>query len=279
MTTNTILDLPIADIQIPADRARDFDQANAQALAALIAAQGLFHPIRVRDTGDGYRLISGLHRLRAHEINGAATIPASVSSAATDEEARLEEVMENLGRGELIALDRCHHLFELKKAWEASRARPLVEVLAEEGGKSFPTSDHGPEVFGFAASVAEAIGLSKRYINLGVKIWTSLTADAVSRLPGTDLAHKMTELKSLSEQQPAMQRRILDVILGDDHPDIQNVAGAVAYLERGVEISQVEKHFKAINTAFSKLEDDALDMLVQNHADRMIAALKRVGRI
>ncbi|RWR14226.1 ParB/RepB/Spo0J family partition protein [Paenirhodobacter populi] len=279
MTNTEILDLPIADIEVPADRARDFDQDNAQALATLILTQGLFHPIRVRAVGDRYRLISGLHRLRAHEINGVTTIPATISAADDDDAARLEEVMENLGRGELIALDRCHHLFQLKQAWEASRARPLVEVLAEEGGKSFPTPGQEPEVFGFASAVAENVGLSKRYINMAVKIWTNLTADAVGRLPGTDLARKLTELKALSEQKPQMQRRILDLILGDEHPDITNVGGALAFLDRGTEVSPAEKQFAAINTAFGKLTDDALDMVVQNNADRMIASLKRLGRI
>ncbi len=283
MTNTEILDLPIADIDVPADRARDFDQDNAQALATLILTQGLFHPIRVRTVGDRYRLISDLHRLRAHEINGMATIPATIATVDDDNAARLEEVMENLGRGELIALDRCHHLYELKQAWEASRARPLVEVLTEEGGKSFSTSEGGKsfptgkegEVFGFASSVAEKLGLSKQYINMAVKIWTNLTADAVGRLPGTDLARKLTELKALSEQTPPMQRRILDLILGDEHPDITNVGGALAFLDRGTEVSPAEKQFAAINTAFGKLTDDALDMVVQNNADRMIASRPR----
>lgn len=279
MSNVEILDLSIKDIVIPADRARDYDEDHARALAALIQAQGLLHPIRVRAVGDGYSLISGLHRLRAHEMNGWGTIPATVSDAEDVNVARLEEVMENLGRAELIALDWCHHLYELKKAWSAAQVKPLVEVLCGEGRKSFPTSEQEPEVFGFASAVAEKIGLSKRYINLGVKIWTSLTADAAARLPGTDLARKMTELKALSEQKPPVQRRILDLILGDEHPDIQNVAGALAFIGGGVEVSPVERQFQAINTAFGKLADDALDMVVQNNADRMIASLKRIGRL
>lgn len=274
MTTNTILNLPIADIQIPADRARNFDQNYAQALAALITAQGLFHPIRVRTTGDGYRLISGLHRLRAHEINGAATIPASVSNAATDEEARLEEVMENLGRGELIALDRCHHLYEARRAWLA-----LHPDFANGGGQTLATGPEAPEIMGFAKELADKIGLAKSTINMAVKIWTDLTPASRLRLVGTDLARKQTELKALSEQKPAMQAAILELIEDKDHPDVQNVASALAFLERGAEVSAAEKQFRAINTAFARLADDALDMVVQNNADRMIASLKRLGRI
>lgn len=274
MSNTEILDLRIADITIPADRARGYDENNAQALATLILAQGLFHPIRVRHDGNGYRLISGLHRLRAHEINGAETIPATVSHTATDEDARTEEVMENLGRAELIALDRCQHLYELKKAWES-----LHPDFANGGGKTFPTGTDQPEIFGFATETAEKIGLSKRAINIAVKIWTHLSPTSRLRLAGTDLARKQTELKALSEHRPVTQAKILDLILGDEHPDIQNVSGAVAFLEGGVEESPAEKQFRSISTAFGKLADDAIDMIVQNNADRMIASLKRLGRL
>lgn len=277
MTTNTILNLPIADIQIPADRARNFDQNYAQALAALITAQGLFHPIRVRTTGDGYRLISGLHRLRAHEINGAATIPASVSNAATDEEARLEEVMENLGRGELIALDRCHHLYELKVIHDA--AHPDASKPGRRAnGKTFPIYDDA-EVFGLASTVAEKVGLSKRAINIAVKIWTDLTPASRLRLVGTDLARKQTELKALSEQKPAMQAKILELIEDKDHPDVQNVAGALAFLEGGVKQTVLEKRYRAVSDAFKALPDDTFDQLLMENEERVIASLKRRGKI
>jgi len=277
MTTSEIRRIPLELIDVPADRARDYDEATAAALAAILKVQGLMHPIRVRAVGDRFALIAGLHRLGAFRINGEASIPATFSAAANDDEARLEEVMENLGRGELIALDRCHHLYELKVIHDAAHP-DAVRGGRPKSGKSFPTSDDA-EVFGLASTVAESVGLSKRAINMAVKIWTDLTPASRLRLVGTDLARKQTELKALSEQKPAMQAKILALIEGADHPDIQNVASALAFLERGVEISPIEKQFQSINTAFSKLADDALDMVVSNHADRMIASLKRLGRI
>ena len=279
MTSLTILDLPIRDIDVPTDRARTFDEAGAQMLAGIIADQGLHHPIRVLANGDRYTLVSGLSRLRAFEILARETIPASLSDAVDANAARLEELMENLGRSELIALDRCQHLYRLKRAWDESCVRPLVEVLTEEGGKSFPTPESEHEVYGFASTVAEKVGLSKRYINLSVKIWTSLTACAVSRLPGTDLADKMTELRALSEQQPGKQRQILDLILGDDHPEIHNVASALAYLEGGVQPSGDEMRLQVLRKSVAALPDQVFDRLIAENADRTIASLKRMGRI
>lgn len=277
MTTSDIHQIPLDLIDVPADRTRDYDEATAEALASIIKAQGLMHPIRLRPTGTRYALIAGMHRLGAFRINGEASIPATFSGAVTDAEARLEEVMENLGRGELIALDRCHHLYELKVIHDA--AHPDASKPGRRAnGKTFPIYDDA-EVFGLASTVAEKVGLSKRAINMAVKIWTDLTPASRLRLVGTDLARKQTELKALSEQKPAMQAKILALIESTDHPDVQNVASALAFLERGAEVSAAERQFRAINTAFARLADDALDMVVQNNADRMIASLKRLGRI
>lgn len=60
----TDIHYPILDhIEVPSARARDFDPAWAEVLAAIIKEQGLLHPIRVRADGDSYRLIAGRVRL------------------------------------------------------------------------------------------------------------------------------------------------------------------------------------------------------------------------
>lgn len=279
MNTLTFLDLPIREIAVPADRARDYDDASAQMLAAVIAAQGLHHPIRVRRSAKGYTLVSGLLRLRAFELLQRDEIPASLSEAASDEAARLEEVMENLGRAELIALDRCHHLYELKRVYDT--AHPTASKPGRRGnGTTGSISDaDGGEVFGFAAATADKVGLSKQKINLAVRIWTDLAPTSRLRLSGTKLANKQTELKALSEQKPAVQAKILDLILGDDHSEIENVAAALAFLEGGSAVALIDKQYQAVRAAFSKLPEASLDLLVSAEADRLIAALKRVGRI
>lgn len=279
--TTTFRDIPIDNITVPEDRARDLDPAWVEALAAIIARQGLLQPIVVTDAGpDGtHRLVAGLHRLQAVRSLDQETIAARISPAESSDEARLEEVMENLGRHDLIALDRCHHLFELKQVWEAGKARPLVEVLAEEGGKTFSTSDDQAEIFGFARSIAERVGLTKQAINMAVRIWTQLSPASRRRLVGTDIARKQTELKALSEQKAPVQAKLLDLILGEDHPDIANVAGALSFLEGGVAPAADEKLFRTVRESLSKLPDPVFDRLLSENADRVLASLKRLGRI
>lgn len=276
---SNIIEIPLASIAVGSDRARNLDPDWAEGLARIVEQQGLFHPISVRAAAEGHALVSGLHRLEAFRILGRETIPAILSDAASDDEARLQEVMENLGRHELIALDRCHHLYELKQVWEARRARPLVEVLAEEGGKSFPTPETEPEVFGFASTVAERIGLSKRYINISVKIWSGLVPTVRCQLVGTDTASKHTELKALSELPAQKQMKVLDLILSDDHPAIKNVAGALEHLETGITLNPFELRFAKASKAIAEMDDPLLDQVLIANEARVIASLKRMGRI
>ena len=168
MTERTI---PIADIIIPEDRSRDLDPDWAETLAALIKERGLLHPIRLRNGPDGsFILVAGLHRLEAHKINGSERIRYELSSAQSDDEGRMEEVLENLGRNELNALDRCHHLYDLKQVYE--RMYPQAKHgAASPKAQSLRLSEDAAEetqVFGFAKTPAARVGLSKRSIELGL---------------------------------------------------------------------------------------------------------------
>lgn len=273
-----ILELPLTSIEVGNDRARDLDPIWAEGLAALIDAQGLQHPIRVRAIGQTYHLVAGLHRLEAHRILGRETVPAFLSDAATDQDARLEEVMENLGRYDLIALDRCHHLFELKQVWEEKypasghgRATAKIQTL--------DLSLEGSEVFGFAKSAAEKLGLSRSAISLAVKIWTGLAPSARARLRGTDLARKQTELKALSDLPAGKQAKVLDAIFDEKLLDVGNVAQAIEYLDGGAAVDPLEKRFQSVSRTISALDDTTFDSVISAHEDRIIASLKRRGRI
>ncbi|TCT37667.1 ParB/RepB/Spo0J family partition protein [Martelella mediterranea] len=266
-------ELPIDQIEIPDDRARNLDEDWSRALGQLIATSGLTNAITVRKTDDGYRLVTGLHRVDAHRLIGLANIRARLSDATNDDEARLEEVMENLGRNELNALDRCHHLYELKQAYE----RLYPETKAGTAGA---LARHGSanEIFSFATDVAEKIGLSTRAIQIAVKIWKDLTQASRIRLAGTAIAEKQSELKLLSAQAGPLQKKILDHILSEDN-GAKSVQEALDYLNNGVAVAPIEKKFLTISRTISALPDETFDRLVLANEDRVLASLKRRGRI
>lgn len=279
-----LIHIPLASIEVGEDRARDLDPGHAEALADSIRMQGLLCPVLVRAVAeDRFRLVDGRHRYEAFKLLGRDAIPVVMSDKTSDDEAMLDQVMANLAR-RMVALDFCRHLAMLKEAW--LRLHPEAKPGGDHGnqytgGKSqtLAFATDAAEVVAFDGAMAEKFGLGRSTVKEAVTIWTKLSPASREALHGTKLVEKKTELKALSEQKPAMQAKILALIESTDHPDIQNVAGALEFLERGAEVSAAEKQFRAINTAFARLADDALDMVVQNNADRMIASLKRLGRI
>lgn len=273
------LELPLASIEVGAGRARDLDPAWIEGLAGSIQEQGLLQPIVVRKIGVGYRLVAGHHRLEAYRHLGYVQIAAvlldvEADDADSEDAARLAEIMENLGRYELIALDRCQHLFELKHIWERMHPETRAGVA---GGKARQGSAN--EVFSFAAATAEKIGLSQRSIQIAVRIWAGLYPAVRARLRTTKLASKQTELKALSELSIAAQIGVLDLIEDEKHPDIQNVADALAHLDGGITSDPLERRFAAVSKTFSALDDDLLDRVIATHEERVIESLKRRNRI
>jgi ParB family chromosome partitioning protein len=283
----------LSEIDVPAERARTPDAVWDEALARLIERQGLLHPILVRAMADGrYRLVAGLRRLRAFEILGRASIPIRLSQAESDEEARLDEVMENLGRQDLIALDRCQHLWVLKQVWERLHpetkrgARGLLKANEKmtkrqslPSGDADPAdirSDDMPVVFGFSRAVVEEVGLCQRSIRDGVRIWTCLSPASRAALVGTELAEKMTELKALSEHGAAIQAAILNLILVER--SCGNVAEALWVIERKKPMTADQRRLLSAEKAINGWDDTIWTHVVATHRDRIVAELKKQGR-
>lgn len=315
--TKDVRDIPLSEIDIPDNRARSFDPDEAQALAFIIAGTGLQHPIRVRAVGNRFRLVAGRKRLEAFRLLEWEAIPATVSTAATDDDARLEEVMENLGRYDLNKLDRCQHLYELKQVYE--RLHPEVKHGGDRGNQhtggktqNLRLATEGEEIFGFAAAMAEKIGMSRRSIELAVEIWTGLTPESRQRLACTRLANHQSGLKELSEQSPAAQAGVLDLILSEP-PAASTVSEAVAIFRKetvmtpaekkletikrnlnslpapvadvavsaqvDARIAEMKKNIAILSKFFADLKDDDLDSVIDQNEERVIASLKRRGRI
>ena len=312
--TKEVRDIPLSEIDIPENRARSFDPDEAKALSFIIAGSGLQHPIRVRAVGNRFRLIAGRKRLEAFRLLEWEAIPSTISTAETDDDARLEEVMENLGRYDLNKLDRCQHLYELKQVYERlhPEAKHGGDRKSEIKTQNLRLDSESPEIFGFAAAMAEKIGMSRRSIELAVEIWTGLTPESRQRLAGTRLANHQSGLKELSEQSPTMQAGVLDLLLSDP-PTAATVSEAVAISSKGTVLTPAEKKLETVKRTLNSLpapiadaaisaqvdarlaemkkniailskvlgdlKDDELDSVIDHHEDRVIASLKRRGRI
>jgi ParB family chromosome partitioning protein len=117
-----VADLPTAkEIRLdriepdPEQPRRTFDAARLAELAASIGLEGVLQPIVVRyvEARDVYVIVHGERRWRASRQAGLATIPALVRDVP-DERRLIQQLMENVVREDLNAVDRAAALRVLK---------------------------------------------------------------------------------------------------------------------------------------------------------------------
>jgi ParB family chromosome partitioning protein len=211
--------VPVAKID-KSGRLRPIDRAYATLMAENIRETGrLRQPIEVRKVRGGWKLMAGGHRLEAVEMLGWTEIPAFVF-AATEDEARLYEIDENLVRHELNPLDRATFLFERKAIYERLHPETRAGVA---GGKA--RQGAATDIMSFARDTAERVGLTDRTIQRAVLIATKLDASVKSRLAGTWIAQTQAELLTLAKLPPAEQRAVVDLLLADS-PQAKTVKAA-----------------------------------------------------
>lgn len=263
--------IPIDLIDIPPERSRGLDEDWVEVLADLMADAGLINPITVREVDEGrFRLVTGLHRISAALVLGWAAIPCRFSSADSDDAAKLEEVVENLGRNELNALDRAHHLYDLKEVYE--RHHPEVK---NGGDRRSEMAKKQNAIFAFCSIATDKTGLSRRSVELSISIWKGLSVASRQRCTGTWLASHQSSLQALSQLGHPVQAKVLAILLADK-PKATTVADALVVIGDGRLPTHVEKKFATINKTLAALKDGELEAVLAVNADRIASALDRM---
>lgn len=268
--------IPIGLIDVPQNRSRDLDREWVKVLAGMIVDAGVINPITVRPVGGRFQLITGLHRLSAAaslEWRGVNAIAARLSDAETDDEAKREEILENIGRNELNALDRAHHLYDLKHVYE--RLHPDAR---NGGDRRSAKAKNQNAIFAFCSVAPEETGLSRRAIEMSIAIWKGLSVESRRRCAGTWIASHQSSLIALSRETHSVQANVLDILLAEN-PEASTVGDALLILLNGRLLTHVEKKFDTLKKKLDGLEDAELEIVIAGQADRIIAALKRMGRI
>ena len=100
--------LPLAEVRANPDQPRKhFDEAALRELAASIEAHGLMQPIKVRPVDEGYVIVAGERRFRAHQLLEAETIEAIVEDAG-EQDADEQSIIENLQRVDITPLEEAN---------------------------------------------------------------------------------------------------------------------------------------------------------------------------
>jgi ParB family chromosome partitioning protein len=203
--------------------------------------QGQIAPIKVRRMDGGrYRVVAGAHRLEAAKAASLAYIKATLFSG-DDDDARLEEIDENLFRHELSAFDQANFLEERRQIWERKngrigpggdhrskvKIRPLVEEVEKKG---------------FYAATAERFGLAQTTIKVALArkarihptVWMALQKteaatngallDRIARLS----EDKQNDIISIAKERGcAVREAVRLVIKGDDRQSDAHTPDAV----------------------------------------------------
>lgn len=208
------IQVPIHLIRI-GDRIRELDEKHAEALAQSISEIGLLNPITVIKSRaadsfgvfvDGWRLVAGLHRIKACGLLGWEEIEARVVTLS-DLETTLAECDENLLVKELSLAMRAKFTHRRKVAYEAIHPETKEHVA---GGIA---RQHGPAAANFAAAAftadtAAKTGLSERKVRLDAHRGAKIDEEVLDEINGTEL-DKSENLDALAKIDRSEQKAVV----------------------------------------------------------------------
>ncbi len=125
------MELPIDNVYANKEQPRkDFDAQQLQELADSIQEDGLIQPIAVVKKEDGYMIVSGERRYRAHQLAGMKTIKAHIINA---DAAKVDELalIENIQRADLNDYEIAKHIRKLWESGAYSSKKELSEAISK----------------------------------------------------------------------------------------------------------------------------------------------------
>lgn len=211
-------------------------------------------------------------RAKWREIEARILEPSTEHAA---DELRLHEILENLGRKDLNALERCEALSELKRVYEA------LHPDSKNGGdrKSQVARNkrkNQNEIFSFCSSAAETTGLTTRSVQIAVAIFHGLSQQTRERLKGTPFAEKQSDLKALSDLAPEVQAKVLDLILGE-LPKARTIGDALLILDGRDPETATDRVLRSACDNLSKLPRASRMVVFKLHRKEIVELVKREG--
>lgn len=147
--------LPVDRIQPDPDQPRKtFSEEAIDSLATSIKEKGLLQPISVRKSAEGFILIAGERRWRAHQKAGKAKIRAFITNIADPNEAFEISLIENLQREDLTPFEEAAGIAELmkRKHYKQTQVVGIVGRSKTQVSKLLKLNDLPPAIRGKVAT-------------------------------------------------------------------------------------------------------------------------------
>ncbi len=238
--------IKVSLIDIPEGRLRDVDQDWAECLAGMFQETGQKTPIDVVANGRRF----------------------------TADELRLHEILENLGRKDFNALERCEALAEMKRIYEA--LHPETKNGGKRGNQHTGGEKRQIAIFAFCQNATDTTGLSRRSVELAIQIFGALSPETRERLKGTAYAQKQSDLKALAGLHAGDQAHVLDLILGD-RPAVSSIADAILKISGQEPESDTLKRQKTVSQYLPRLDRHFRANLFRGFKDEIIELVKKEG--
>ncbi|PZQ08217.1 MAG: hypothetical protein DI567_02225 [Aliarcobacter butzleri] len=182
---------PFSELEIskvypnPDQPRKQFD--DIEELASTIKEHGLLQPITVVKKDDGYMIVSGERRYKAHLHNEAKTIKAYILDT-TDEKVEELTFIENIQRNDLTDFETAKYIVKL---WETGRYEKKSD-LAKKIGKSESYVSKAFSALKLNDEILEDIEINKKNISVSVM-------DEISRVKDKDVQKEVYQKYSNKE--------------------------------------------------------------------------------
>ena len=216
--------IPITEIIIGERKRTQYNETKIIELAKSIQEIGLMNPILI---SQDKVLIAGYHRILAFKKLGRKDIPYRMTTIKNPLKQELQEIDENLIRGDLIALEECEQIYRRKLIYEEMYPETKIKIGTELVKKRYATSDILSSVEkAFTEEIADKMGKSQRTVQRRINIARDIIEELRDLIRDTKIATKFNELGLIAKIEKKEQKQlipILDDMIRNPDPKISNV--------------------------------------------------------
>jgi len=247
------IEINVASIVVPKDRLWETRPESVDLLADAILENGYIAPIAVcaANASGKYSLIDGAHRLEAAKQLGREVVPATVFSGGKLQQ-RMLEIDSNLIRRNMTQLEEAIYLAERKRIYE--QLYPVDKRGGDRKSDQFPKFGNWSERF--AKVAARQANRSESAVQLALWRFSKIAQDVRTRIGGTWLEDKGTELDAIAKLEPEEQRKAVDLVLSGEENAPKTIAAAKNII-RGVRVEAETSPNDRLLTKLSSLFDNA----------------------
>jgi ParB family chromosome partitioning protein len=206
--------ISLEEIIIGERKRSQYSKDKIDELAQSIQEVGLMNPIVI--TEDKI-LVAGYHRILAFKKLGRLEIPYRMTTLKDPLRLELQEIDENLVRGELIPLEICEQLYRRKQIYEdlnpKTKKNEIYKLQSRDFKGQFTDNDNLSSVKkAFSEEIADKMSISQRTIQRRIRIARDVIEELREIIRDTKIAHRFSELEKISKLSEIEQRNLISVI-------------------------------------------------------------------